>query len=101
MKQYNHFSTLSRNRSENIIRILKVAGPKGVDTIALGTDYDGLITHFDCYPDSGMLPLLFEDLHNSFADNKTFTELKGDYSVAELLDKLFRKNSIEFLKKHF
>ena len=86
---------------ENIIRMLSVAGPNGLDSIALGTDYDGLITHFDCYPDAGLVPLMLEDLNGYFSENKAFTELKGDFSVSDLLDKLFRKNTMRFLKEHF
>ena len=40
-------------------------------------------------------------LKNYFSESKALTELKGDLTIPELLDKLFRKNTMQFLKRHF
>jgi len=71
------------------------------DVPTLGTDFDGVITHFDHYPDMSTLPELKKDLINFLNTNKYKSELWFGYSAEEIIHKLFTQNAMDFLKEHF
>ena len=71
------------------------------DILTLGTDFDGVITHFDCYENMSKMPVLKEDLNLYLNVNKYRKELWFDLSPEEILDKIFRLNAMNFLTKNF
>jgi microsomal dipeptidase-like Zn-dependent dipeptidase len=73
----------------------------GWDILTIGSDFDGVITHFDYYDDMSKLPELKKDLITFLTKNKYKSELWFGYSPEELMHKLFTQNAIEFLKRNF
>ena len=71
------------------------------DVITLGTDFDGVITHFDHYNEMATLPELKQDLINFLKKNNYKSELWFNYTPDELMDKIFTQNAMNFLKKNF
>lgn len=71
------------------------------DVLSIGSDFDGVITHFDPYEDMSRLPDLKKDLISFLTKNNYKSELWFDYTPEELMQKVFTKNAMEFLKKNF
>jgi microsomal dipeptidase-like Zn-dependent dipeptidase len=71
------------------------------DVITLGTDFDGVISHFDHYNEMSSLPELKQDLINFLKKNNYKSELWFNYSPEELMDKIFTQNAMNFLKRNF
>lgn len=71
------------------------------DVPTLGTDFDGVITHFDDYNEMSSLPDLKKDMIHFLTKNNYKSELWFDYSPEELMNKLFTQNAMNFLKKNF
>ncbi|MDG2179081.1 MAG: membrane dipeptidase [Algibacter sp.] len=71
------------------------------DILTLGTDFDGVINHFDCYENMSKMPVLKEDLTVYLNINKYRKDLWFDLSPEEILDKIFRLNAMNFLIKNF
>lgn len=87
---------------DNAFQLVKAVGKKtGWDMIALGTDFDGTITHMDPYPTAGELPLLQQDLIIFLEEKEYRKELWYDYTPKEIVDKMMYGNAMRFYKKFF
>ncbi len=87
---------------DNAFQLVEAIGEKsGWDIIALGTDFDGSITHMDPYPSSAHLPLLRQDLVEYLEKNAYQKKLWFGYTPTEIVDKMMYKNAMEFYKKFF
>ncbi|MEM7036810.1 MAG: membrane dipeptidase, partial [Bacteroidota bacterium] len=88
--------------AKTIFHIIRVIGDKSAwDLLALGTDYDGLITHIDTYPNAEALPDLQADLVNFIKENNYERELWFGYEPEELVRKTMQTNAMNFLATHF
>jgi microsomal dipeptidase-like Zn-dependent dipeptidase len=87
---------------DNLFHTVKAVGSKsGWDVFALGTDYDGAINHVEYYDDATKLPNLFDDLYEYLDRTKYEKKLWYGYKPEEILDKLFRKNVLDFMERNF
>ncbi len=73
----------------------------GWDIPTIGSDFDGVIMHFDNYEDMSKLPDLKRDLIDFLTKNNYKSELWFGYLPEELMHKLFTQNAMDFLKKNF
>ncbi len=88
--------------AQNIFQMVDAVGDKrGWDLMALGTDYDGLITHIDMYPEAACLPDLKIDLVDYLKRTRFGQELWYGYEPEEMVQKLMQKNALNFLENHF
>lgn len=71
------------------------------DTLTLGSDFDGVITHFDCYENMSTLPQLKADLINYLNKTQYQSQLWFGYTPEELMTKFFTTNTMDFLKRNF
>ena len=90
---------------------------KAWQIICLGTDFDGLMDPFNCYPDATYLPKLANDMEAFIAQTpelviyknnkqtkikrKEIDQLMFGYNCAELVEMIFTKNLDRFLSKYF
>ncbi|MCI5057122.1 MAG: dipeptidase [Flavobacteriales bacterium] len=87
---------------DNIFWIVEAIKEKSVwDIIVLGSDFDGVITHFDFYEDMSKVPQLKRDMIQFLKNEKYNDQLWFDYTPEELVDKIFRLNTLHFLKRNF
>lgn len=87
---------------DNVFHIIKVIGQSDAwDIVTVGTDYDGMITHIDSYPNAASLHRFKSDLIGFLRVNQYKKELWYKFSEADLMDKIFNQNAINFLRKHF
>lgn len=73
----------------------------GWDILTIGSDFDGVITHFDLYQDVSRLPELKKDLIDFISRKKYRTDLWFGYKPEEMIHKLFTQNAMDFLKRNF
>ncbi len=87
---------------DNLFQAVRAVDSKsGWDVFSLGTDYDGAINHVEFYDDATKLPNLFQDLYEYLDKTKYEKKLWYGYKPEELLDKLFRKNTMDFMERNF
>ncbi len=87
---------------DNIFFIIEAVNKKTAWNVpTLGTDFDGVITHFDFYEDMSTLPQLKSDLINYLKNNNYKSGLWFGYTPEDLIHKVFTQNAMGFLKKHF
>lgn len=87
---------------DNAFQLVKAVGKKsGWNMIALGTDFDGSITHMDPYPTAVELPMLAHDLYTFLEERAYRKELWYGYTPKELVDKMMYGNALSFYKKFF
>mgnify|MGYP003948762233 CR=1 FL=1 len=87
---------------ENVFFYIEAVGKKTAwDMLTLGTDFDGVITHFDAYDSMDKIGDLKVDLTDCLEASKFKREYWFDYKPKELLDKIFHSNANEFLKTYF
>ena len=88
--------------ASNIFKAVASVGKASAwDILAIGTDYDGLITHMDDYPDAASLPQLRHDLQD-FIERKRYGEsLWFGMEPAELITKIMSGNALGFLSRNF
>ncbi len=88
--------------AQNIFQAINAVGTRaGWDLLALGTDYDGMITHVDMYPEASSLPNLKADLVD-FLKRKRYGEaLWFGYEPEQMVQKVMQTNALAFLEKHF
>jgi microsomal dipeptidase-like Zn-dependent dipeptidase len=87
---------------DNIFQIVKAIGEKsGWDVIALGSDFDGSITHIDPYESSAKLPMLENDLVEYLEKYDYYKQLWYGYTPKQLMRKVMKDNAIQFYKKFF
>lgn len=88
--------------AQNIFRMVHAVGDKrGWDLMALGTDYDGMITHLDPYPEAATLPDLKVDLVDFLKRTRYSESLWYGYEPEEMVQKLMQKNAMQFLELHY
>lgn len=88
--------------AQNIFRIVEAVGDKsGWDLMALGTDYDGLITHIDMYPEAACLPDLKRDLVDYLKRTRYCEELWFGYEPEEMVQRLMQRNAMGFMERYF
>ncbi len=87
---------------DNALQLVKAVGEKsGWNMIALGTDFDGTITHMDPYATAATLPMLQEDLIAYLEEKEYHKDLWFGYTPTEIVEKMFSKNAMDFYKKFF
>lgn len=88
--------------AQNIFRAVHAVGDsRGWDLIALGTDYDGMITHLDMYPEAACLPDLKSDLVDYLKRTRYCQDLWHGLEPEEMVQKLMQTNALRFLEHHF
>lgn len=89
--------------------IFTLQDPKAWDMIAISSAYDGLTHSFELYDSAEEFSDLSQDLYEFFLQPRdipgsfTADQIRSfmyDYDAKELVTKLMKDNSIEFLKKH-
>jgi microsomal dipeptidase-like Zn-dependent dipeptidase len=100
----------------NIFEIVKTVNTKHAwELLSIGSDYDGFIHHFDFYPTSADMPYLKNDMlefllapeeiyQDGFNYSLPLNEIKRlmfDLSAEEIIEKIFAKNVMAFLKNNF
>ena len=87
---------------DNAFQLVKAVGKKsGWDMIAIGTDFDGSITHIDPYESAVKMPLLQQDLLDYLEKHKYQKDLWFGYTPIQIIEKIFYKNAMDFYKKFF
>jgi microsomal dipeptidase-like Zn-dependent dipeptidase len=86
---------------DNILQVVKVLGRPGWDIVCLGSDYDGAIEHIDPYDRCSAMPQLASDLQHFLEHHNYERDLWHGYSPEELVDKILRKNVMDFYARHF
>ncbi len=100
----------------NLFEVVKTVNTKkGWDILSIGSDYDGLINHLDFYPTTAEMPVLRNDMLDflktpeeisqaGFNYSVPLAEIKRlmfDLTVEDIIEKIFARNVIAFLKKNF
>lgn len=86
----------------NIFQMVEaVDAVTGWDVPAIGTDYDGTITHIDPYDTAAKMPMLRQDLIDYLEEHKLKKDLWYDYSPTQLVNKIMNGNAMNFYKKYF
>jgi microsomal dipeptidase-like Zn-dependent dipeptidase len=81
---------------------VKAVGDKsGWDIIALGSDFDGSITHLDPYETSSKLPEFKTDLIEFLEMNDYQKDLWYKYKPERLVYKIMQENAMNFYEKFF
>jgi microsomal dipeptidase-like Zn-dependent dipeptidase len=87
---------------DNAFQLVKGIGAKeGWDVIAIGTDFDGTITHMDPYESSAKFPLLQQDLIEYLEETNYQEELWFGYTPTQLVQKMMNGNAMQFYKRFF
>lgn len=87
---------------DNAFQIVKAIGEKsGWDVVAIGTDFDGTITHMDPYESAARFPLLQQDLLDYLHHNRYQEELWFGYTPEDIVEKIMSGNAMQFYKKFF
>lgn len=71
------------------------------DVLTLGSDFDGVISHFDCYENMSTLPQLKADLIAYLHKHQYQSNLWFGYQPEELMNKFFTLNAMDFLRRNF
>ena len=92
-----------------VIHVLKVAVANGISynkakkMICIGSDFDGLINAIDCCKDATQFDA-FKQLLNGIARKPDFWSNTGfgpnEVDIDELLDLIFYRNGVNFIKQH-
>lgn len=87
---------------DNVFQIIQAVGNKSAwDIIALGSDYDGAISHVDFYDKASTIPQLYHDLVHFLERTRYGFSYWHGYKPEELIDKILRKNAMDFYSRHF
>ena len=87
---------------DNIFFFVEAVNEKTAwDILSLGTDFDGVITHFNDYKDMSFIPDLKNNLINYLNEYQYKKDLWFGYNPEMIFDKIFHTNAYLFLKKHF
>ncbi len=87
---------------DNAFQIVKAVGDKsGWDIIALGSDFDGSITHLDPYETSSKLPEFKTDLIEFLEMYDYQKDLWYKYKPEQLVHKIMQDNAMKFYEKFF
>ena len=86
----------------NIFYVMESIGEKTAwDLLSIGSDYDGLITHVDCYENATRFINLEADLVSFLERKKYKQELWFGYEPHEMIRKIMGTNAMDFLKNNF
>jgi len=100
----------------NLFEIVKtVNSAAGWSLLSIGSDYDGLINHLDFYPTAAEMPVLRNDMLDFLMNPVEISQPGFNYSITlpeinrlmfglsaeDIIEKIFAKNAMEFLKKNF
>lgn len=92
----------SRAFMDNVLQVVHAVGkPSAWDLIAIGSDYDGAIPHVDFYDKASTMPDLHADLVRFLEKTKYGKNLWYGYKPADLVDKIMRKNAMDFYERFF
>lgn len=87
---------------DNAFQLVKAIGEKsGWDIVAIGTDFDGTITHMDPYESSAKFPMLQQDLIDYLEEHNYQQDLWFGYTPTELVTKIMSGNAMRFYKRFF
>lgn len=87
---------------QNMFQMVEAVGDiKAWDVPAIGTDYDGTITHIDPYDTAAEMPQLQEDMISLLEETKLHQELWYDYNPKQLVSKIMNGNAMAFYKKYY
>jgi microsomal dipeptidase-like Zn-dependent dipeptidase len=87
---------------DNAFQLVKGIGEKaGWDVVAIGTDFDGTITHMDPYESSAKFPLLQQDLIEYLEEHNYQQDLWFGYTPKQLVQKIMSGNAMQFYKRFF
>jgi microsomal dipeptidase-like Zn-dependent dipeptidase len=87
---------------DNAFEMVEAVGEKsGWDVVAIGTDFDGTITHMNPYESAAKFPLLQQDLIEYLEHNHYKEELWFGYTPVELVEKMMSGNAMRFYKEFF
>lgn len=87
---------------DNVFEIIEAVGDKsGWDIVAIGSDFDGVITHMEPYESAAKFPLFQQDLI-AFLEKKDYKkELWYGNSPVELVEKIMSGNALRFYERFF
>lgn len=87
---------------DNIFEAIRSVNKKTAwDIIAFGSDFDGIITHIDSYPNYAYLPQLQHDMLTYLEQYRYKQDLWFGYEPAELVHKILTENTMHFLRKYY
>ncbi len=87
---------------DNAFQLVKAIGDKsGWDVVAIGTDFDGTITHMEPYESAAKFPMFQQDLIDCLEQNKYQEDLWFGYTPHELVQKIMHGNAMQFYKRFF
>jgi microsomal dipeptidase-like Zn-dependent dipeptidase len=87
---------------DNALHIVKAVGDEsGWNNIAIGSDLDGAIEHIDPYNKSSTFPQLYQDLVEFLDRTKYGKTLWHGLKPEVIVDKIMRKNTMDFYERHF
>ena len=87
---------------DNVFQIVKAVGNEsGWDTMTIGSDLDGAIEHVDPYDRCSTYPQMYDDMVSFLGRTKYGKTLWYNKSPEEIVDRIFRKNMMAFLERHF
>jgi len=74
------------------------------DNICIGSDFDGMITPIEAYPNANSFPKLDRMIYVQLRkrmNTEPFLTHKSDSDIREITDKIMLKNALRFLEKHY
>lgn len=87
---------------DNALQIVKAVGNEtGWNSIAIGSDLDGAIEHIEPYDQCSTYPLLYQDMVSFLERTRYGKTLWYQQSPEEIVDKIMRKNAMDFYERHF
>jgi len=87
---------------ENIFQIIRaVKQPTAWDIVGIGSDYDGTISHVDVYKNAETFHDMQRNLTEYLDKTKLHKNLWYHYKPDELVSKILRENTVEFLRRSF
>ncbi|MCO5229930.1 MAG: membrane dipeptidase [Chitinophagales bacterium] len=87
---------------DNALQIVKAVGNEtGWNSIAIGSDLDGAIEHIEPYDQCSTYPQLYQDMVSFLERTRYGKTLWYQQSPEEIVDKIMRKNAMDFYERHF
>ncbi len=87
---------------DNVFQIIQAVGNETAwQVVALGTDFDGSITHMDPYESSSKLPLFQSDLIAFLEETKYKKDLWFNQSPQQIVARIMHENALNFYEKFF
>lgn len=87
---------------DNALQIVKAVGnDTGWNCIAIGSDLDGAIEHVDPYDKCSTYPQMYQDMVAFLEKSKYGKTLWYHLKPEEIVDKIMRKNTMDFYERHF